>query len=143
MTVEPGSIDHLSQIISQVVAPSFLLGAVAGFLSMVHTRQSGVMDRIRFLNAIPQDDPDRAFLKPDIDRLRQRVRLLSRSILFGIAAGITTTLLIVTAFAMAILRLQHIWSTALMFILSLALFCAALVYLVMDSFIAVTEFDHF
>lgn len=143
MAVEPGSIDHLSQIISQVVAPSFLLGAVAGFLSMLHTRQTGVIDRIRYLNAIPQDDPDRAFLKPDIERLRRRSRLLSRSIFFGIAAGITTTLLIITAFAMAILHMQHIWGTAIMFILSLALFCAALVYLVLDSFNAVTEYDHF
>lgn len=143
MAIEPGSIDHLSQIISQVVAPSFLLGAVAGFLSMLHTRQAGVIDRIRSLNAIPPDDPDRAFLKPDIDRLRRRTRLLSRSIFFGISAGITTTLLIVMAFAMAILRLEHIWATALMFILSLALFCAALVYLVLDSFVAVTEYDHF
>lgn len=143
MSVEPGSIDHLSQIISQVVAPSFLLGAVAGFLSMLHTRQASVIDRIRYLNGIQPDDPERAFLKPDIDRLRRRTRLLSRAIFFGIAAGIITTLLIVTAFAMAILRMQHIWGTAIMFILSLALFCAALVYLVLDSFIAVTEYDHF
>jgi hypothetical protein len=143
VAVDPGSIDHLSQIISQVVAPSFLLGAVAGFLSMLHTRQVGVIDRIRFVNAIPADDPDRAFLKPDIDRLRRRSRLLSRAIFFGIAAGITTTLLIILAFAMAILRMQHIWGTALMFILSLSLFCVALVLLVMDSFIAVTEYDHF
>jgi hypothetical protein len=110
---------------------------------MLHARLMGVIDRIRYLNAIPSDDPDRAFLKPDIDRLRRRSRLLSRSIFYGISAGITTTLLIILAFAMAILQMQHIWGTALMFILSLSLFCAALVYLVLDSFIAVTEYDHF
>lgn len=143
MAVEPGSIDHLAQIISQVVAPSFLLGAVAGFLSMLHTRQVGVIDRIRHLNAIPADDPDRAFLKTDIARLRRRARLLSLSIFYGIASGITTTLLIIQAFALAFLRMPHVWGTALMFILSLALFCVALVMLVMDSFIAVTDYDHF
>jgi len=143
LSVDPGSIDHLAQIISQVVAPSFLLGAVAGFLSMVHSRLSGVLERIRFLNAIPPDDPDRAFLKEDIKRQRERTRLLSRSIFFGIAAGITTTLLIIVAFGMAFLSLSHVWGTALMFILSLALFCVALVMLVLDSFIAITEYDHF
>ncbi len=143
MSVVPGTIDHIAQIISQVVAPSFLLGAVAGFLSMVHARLSGVLERIRFLNAIPPDDPDRAFLKEDIKRQRERARLLSRSIFFGISAGITTTLLIIIAFGMAFLNLQHVWSTALMFILSLSLFCVALVMLVRESFIAITDYDHF
>lgn len=143
VAVEPGSIDHLSQIISQVVAPSFLLGAVAGFLSMLHTRLTDVIIRIRYLNGIPPEDPDRAFLKPDIARLRRRARLLSQATFFGIAAGITTTLLIVMAFAMAILSISHVWGTAIMFILSLALFCAALMFLVLDSFIAVTDYDHF
>lgn len=143
MAVEPGSIDHLSQIISQVVAPSFVLGAVAGFLSMVHARLNGVIDRIRYLNAIPQTDPDRAFLKADIQRQRRRTRFLSLSIFFGVAAGITTTLLIILAFASALLHLEHVWITALMFIVALSLFCLALVALLLDSFIAIATYDHF
>ncbi|QYZ68308.1 DUF2721 domain-containing protein [Neotabrizicola shimadae] len=143
MTIVPGTIDHLAQIISQVVAPSFVLGAVAGFLSMVHARLTGVIDRIRYLNAIPATDPDRAFLKEDIQRQRRRARYLAKSIFFGIAAGITTTLLIIIAFGMAFLSLPHVWATAFMFILSLALFCVALVMLVMDSFISVDDYDHF
>ncbi len=143
MAVEPGSIDQLSQIISQVVAPSFLLGAVAGFLSMLHGRLNGVIDRIRLLNAISPDDPERAFLRADIARQRRRARILSRAIFFGIGAGILTTTLIVLAFAMALMHWQHVWGTAVMFILALILFCAALVALLLDSAIAITEYDHF
>jgi hypothetical protein len=35
MAGDLGSIDHLSQINSQVVAPSFVLGAVTGLISII------------------------------------------------------------------------------------------------------------
>ena len=38
MSIGVGTIDQLSQIISQVVGPSFLLGAVASFISMLFSR---------------------------------------------------------------------------------------------------------
>ena len=47
MSVTLNSIDHLSQIISQVVAPSFVLGAVTGLISMLYSRVNVVVERIR------------------------------------------------------------------------------------------------
>ena len=55
MDVVPGSIDQLSQIISQVVAPAFLLGAVAGFVSILASRMNGVIERMRFINDLPSE----------------------------------------------------------------------------------------
>lgn len=142
MAIEIGSIDHLSQIISQVVAPSFVLGAVMGFLSMLHSRLATVLDRIRTLNALPPDDPAQTARREDVVRLRRRVDALRNATLLATGAGVITTILIIVAFASALLRLQHIFGTALLFILSLALFCGALLYLAYDTTISVSEHDH-
>lgn len=143
MAIEPGSIEHLTQIISQVIGPSFLLGAVAGFISMVHSRLNAVIDRIRFLNAIPPADSDRAFLKEDLPRQHRRCALLSRAATFGVLAGIVTTVLIITAFTIALFRFNHVYATAVLFIIALSVFCVALVYLCLDTLIAIRHYDHY
>ena len=68
---------QLSQVISQATAPAFILGAVAGFVSILLTRMTAVVDRIRHLNDIADDERDRAHLKSDIPRLRRRLDLLN------------------------------------------------------------------
>jgi hypothetical protein len=60
--------DQLSQVTSQAAAPAFLLGAVSGFVTILITRMNGIIDRIRSLNAIADDDPTRAHLKADRTR---------------------------------------------------------------------------
>ena len=51
---------NMTQVISQVVGPSFLLGAVAGFISILSGRMTSVLDRIRWLNAIGEETHVRA-----------------------------------------------------------------------------------
>ncbi len=143
MSVEPGSIEHLTQIISQVVGPSFLLGAVASFISMLFGRMGGVLDRIRTLNAIPEDDPYRSVLKADVPRLQRRMTLLHLSIQLAIGAGVVTTLLIIVAFALAIMRVQHVMGSALLFIVALLFFFASLVVLARELSISISEYDHY
>jgi hypothetical protein len=143
MSVDAGSIEHLTQIISQVVGPSFLLGAVASFIAMLFGRMNGVLDRVRTLNAIPDDDPGRAILKADLPRLQQRLHLLHKSILMAICAGVVTTLLIIVAFAAALMSLQHVMGSALLFILALIFFLASLVVLAREVTISLSEFDHY
>ncbi|PWK66438.1 hypothetical protein [Aminobacter sp. AP02] len=46
--------DQISQVISHAIAPSFLLGVVASFVSMLFTRLTNILDRIRDLNALPE-----------------------------------------------------------------------------------------
>ena len=47
---------QLSQVIAQVTAPSFLLGAVAAFISLLIARMNRIIDRSQALNAISDDD---------------------------------------------------------------------------------------
>src|SRR5271166_1423705 len=68
---------QLSQVMSQATAPAFVLGAVAGFVAVLLGRMTSVIDRIRSLNEIADDDTARAHLKSDIPRLRQRAKLLN------------------------------------------------------------------
>jgi len=143
MDIDLGSIDHLSQVISQVVAPSFLLGAVASFISMLFDRMSSVAERIRTLRALPDDRSEQGDRQTDIVHLRKRVRVMHRSILLAIGSGITTTLLIIMAFATALLRLQHMWGSAALFMIALTFFCASLVLLAIDVAVSVSEYDRY
>ena len=65
----PMDLTQLSQVISHATAPAFMLGAVAGFVSILIARMNGIIDRIRSLNTIADDDASRARLKSDIPRL--------------------------------------------------------------------------
>jgi hypothetical protein len=143
MAVEPGNIDQLSQVISHAIAPAFMLGAMSAFVSMLSSRIEVVLGRIRGLNAIDRDDSDRAHLKQDILRLTRRLTLLRRALLFSVAAGFATTILMITSFALAIFGIQHVWSVAVLFIVALALFSAAIVTVGLDGLISVNTFDHF
>jgi hypothetical protein len=48
---------RLSQVISQATGPAFILGAVAGFVSILMGRMNVVVDRIRHLNDISDAIP--------------------------------------------------------------------------------------
>ena len=69
---------QISRIMAEATAPAFILGAVAGFVSILLGRMTTVVDRIRSLNEIADDDATRAHLKSDIPRLRRRAKLLNK-----------------------------------------------------------------
>jgi hypothetical protein len=142
MNFEPGSVEHLSQIISHVVAPAFLLGAVASFISILMSRMNGVLDRLRVLNALPADGHDKSTLKADIPRLERRAQLLNRSVLLSIGSGAVATILILVAFGAALLQSHHVWIAAILFMISMALLFASLVLFGIEVTIGLTEHDH-
>lgn len=143
MVTTPDSIDQLSQVISHVIAPAFMLGAVTSFVSIVTNRIDVVLGRMRTLNAIPPDDPNRAHLKEDIQRLSRRLVLLRRCLMLTLTSGVVTMLLMIASFALAILGIQHVWSVAILFTIALILFCAAMVILGRDGMISVHEHDYY
>lgn len=142
MPLEPTTADHLAQVLSHVIAPSFLLGAVAGFVSILFTRMTHILDRLRSLNAIPDEGHARSALKADIPRLARRATLMNRAMLLAVCSGIAATLLIVLAFASAYMGIQHIWGAAILFMISLMLLGAALVVFAFEIRIALTDYDH-
>ena len=52
MLSDTQSVTQLSQVIGQVTAPAFLLGAVAAFTSVLISRMNRIIDRSQALNAI-------------------------------------------------------------------------------------------
>jgi magnesium-transporting ATPase (P-type) len=107
MLPDTPSVAQLSQVITQVAAPSFLLGAVAAFTSVLISRMNRIIDRSQALNAISDDDAPRTHLKTDIPRLRRRAALLNKAILFSTISAIVTSLLVIVAFVCAFYNLQH------------------------------------
>ena len=74
---------QLSQVMVQATAPAFVLGAVAGFVSILLGRMTNVIDRIRSLNEIADGDTARVHLKSDIPRLRKTCQTFEQRNTFG------------------------------------------------------------
>ena len=143
MLSDTPSITQLSQVIGQVAAPAFLLGAVAAFTSMLITRMNRIIDRSQALNAIRDDDASKAHLKSDIPRLKRRAALLNSAILYSTVSAIITSLLVIVAFVCAFYNMAHEYAVALLFVVALGFFTVSLVYLAREARIALNEFDHY
>jgi hypothetical protein len=120
---------QLSTVISQVTAPAFLLSAVASLLSVLSTRMSRIVDRSRAISSLTASDPRRAGLEIELPELRKRAIFMHRAIFWSVGSGISACLLVVFAFASALLDIGHERGAAGLFMLAMGLFTAALVYL--------------
>jgi hypothetical protein len=138
-----GSPDAGQLFISQATGPAFILGAVAGFVSILLGRINAVMDRIRHLNDISDDERVRLHLKSDIPRLQRRLGLLSSAVLLALASGVCTSLPLVVSFASAFLRLQHVFGAAVLFFLAVALLGVSLFKFGQEVRIGISEADHY
>ncbi|MBL8895439.1 MAG: DUF2721 domain-containing protein [Rhizobiales bacterium] len=132
--------DRLSQAITHAIAPAFVLGAVAGFTSILSGRLETIMARLRALNALP-DTHAKAHLKADIPRLKRRAKLTNQSILFAVISGVIVAGLLLVAFASVYLGIEHIYGAAVMFMLALLYLTAALITFAFEVRIALSEYD--
>jgi uncharacterized membrane protein YgcG len=136
------SVSQLSQVITQAIAPAFLLGALAAFISLLIVRLNRVVDRSQALNAIGDVEPARVRLKADLPRLKQRSRLLNNAILFATVSAIFATLLVMLAFVSAFFNIEHERGVAALFVVTLGFFTAALINLARETRIGLHEFDY-
>jgi VIT1/CCC1 family predicted Fe2+/Mn2+ transporter len=143
MLSDTPSVTQLSQVIGQVTAPAFLLGAVAAFTSVLISRMNRIIDRSQALNAIRDDDASKAHLKLDIPRLKRRAALLNSAILFSTVSAIITSLLVIVAFVCAFYNMRHEYAVAVLFVVALGFFTVSLVYLAREARIALNELDHY
>jgi hypothetical protein len=134
---------QLAQVMSQSAAPAFVLGAVAAFIAVLLSRMTVVLDRIRSLNEIADDDTARAHLKSDIPRLRQRANLLNSAVHLALISGICTSLLLVVGFASAFFSLRHEYGAGILFALAIALLGGSLFRFAQEVRIGLSEFDHY
>ena len=143
MLSDTPSVTQLSQVIGQVTAPAFLLGAVAACTSVLISRMNRIIDRSQALNAIRDDDASKAHLKLDIPRLKRRAALLNSAILFSTMSAIITSLLVIVAFVCAFYNMRHEYAVAVLFVVALGFFTVSLVYLAREARIALNELDHY
>jgi hypothetical protein len=134
---------EFSQVMSQATAPAFVLGAVAAFIAVLLARMLVVMDRIRSLNEIAEDDTARAHLKSDIPRLRRRAKLLNSATHLALVSGMCTALLLVVGFASAFFRLRHEYGAGLLFALAVGLLGGSLLRFAQEVRIGLSEADHY
>jgi Protein of unknown function (DUF2721) len=135
--------DQLSQIMSHAIAPAFLLGAVAAYISILLTRMTMIIDRIRILNDIADEDVVRVRLRSDIPRLKRRAELLNKATYLALGSGICTTLLLMLGFVMAFFGFRHEYGAAALFVIAVCLIGASLVRFAQEVRIALHEFENY
>ena len=136
------SLSQLSQVMLHATAPAFLLGATASFVGLLVGRLNVIIDRSRSIHGIDEQDDQRLPLRSDIPRLKARARLLQRAIRLAIASAISTTLLIGWSFIAAVFSRDHEIGAALLFVVAMALFVAALIVLSREVSMGLVEMDH-
>ncbi|MGO8739290.1 DUF2721 domain-containing protein [Rhodoblastus sp.] len=136
-------VQRLTQIFSQATAPTFFLGAVAAFVSLMSSRLSAIIERIRVLNAIPENDPVRGHLKSDVGRLRRRARLLSRGIYAAIISGICATVLLAIVFASEFMGLKYAYGAGFLFIIATIFLGVGLFRFAQEAQIGLAEADEY
>jgi hypothetical protein len=137
------TVSQLSHVIVQAAAPAFLLGALAAFIAVLISRLNRIIDRTIVLNAIADDDAVKSRLKAHLPRLLRRAAMLNRAIFWAVIGSIAITLLVIVAFACALLKFQHERGVAILFMVALGAFTVSLVDFAREVRIALSEFDHF
>lgn len=141
MSIEPGSVEHLSQLISHVVAPAFLLAAVGSFISLLSDRLMAVVVRMRDLARGEDNEFSGPRREEVVLRLRRRATLLNVAIFFGILSGMAALILIIASFAAALLDVHHVWVAALLFILSAFFLLCSVITFAIDVKMAISGHD--
>ncbi|QGM96534.1 DUF2721 domain-containing protein [Methylocystis parvus] len=140
MYIEPPSIEQLSNVISQVTGPAFLLAAEAQLLSVLMSRLDRLVDRSRDLAELSDEDAQ-AHRKIELPILRRRAKLVHRSIYWGVASCVVTSVLVIIAFASALMRLRHEYGAATLFVIAMALFTGALIAFAQEVRLGYSEID--
>ena len=119
-------IDRITQIFSNAIAPSFFLGAVAAFVSLMMSRLAAVHAQIKATKALPDQDGAAVGSSMSLGTLTRRARLLSDGIILSLGGGMCATLLLAILFASQFFGLHHAYGAAVLFIAATLLLGVAL-----------------
>jgi hypothetical protein len=101
------TVSQLSNVITQAMAPAFLLAALAAFIALLIARLNRIVDRTILVNAISDNDAARSRLKTDIPRLLRRSTIINRAILWAVISSIAITLIMIVAFVSALPHIER------------------------------------
>ena len=135
--------ERLARIFGTATAPTFFLGAVAAFASLMTMRMSAAMERVRELNAIEEGDEKRAHLRRDLKRLLRRAELLKSGIFSSLVAGVCATLLLAILFGTEFFGLTYAYGAGLLFIIATFFLGVALVRFAQEVSISLDEPDRY
>jgi hypothetical protein len=135
-------IDRLTQIFSNAVAPSFFLGAIAAFVSLMMSRLAAVNAHIKATRALPDQDRRSAVgssmaLRP----LTRRARLLNDGIILSLGGGVCATLLLAALFASQFFGLKHVYGAGILFFVATLLLGVALFRFAQEAWLARREHE--
>jgi hypothetical protein len=139
--IDAPDLERLTHIFSQATAPTFFLGSVAAFVSLMSTRLITVVARIRQINAIKPDDPQRQHLKADLERLKRRAKLLAQGMRVALVAGICATILLAIIFASEFFGLSHAYGAGALFMIATVALGVGLWYFVLECNIQLSAAD--
>lgn len=126
MALAEGGVEGLTSVISHATAPAFMLGAVAGFLSILINRAERVADMERASAANSGASP------AELALLTERMHILHGAIYFAVLSALSTASLLVAAFVSSLIGLRHELGMAVLFTLALLLLMGSLVNLTRD-----------
>lgn len=137
------AVERLTRIFQQATAPTFLLGAVAGFVSLMYARLSHIVEQIRMIDLGELGDSDERRVIAHRAILRRRAHLLAKGILASLYGAICSTLVLAILFVTEILGLKYaLFAPALFAIATIAL-GVGLVRFIQEARIGVAEAKEF
>ena len=135
------TIDRLTQIFSNAVAPAFFLGAVAAFVSLMMSRLAAVNERIKATKALlPEQDGAVVGSSIALGPLKRRARLLSDGIILSLGGGVCATLLL-AALLTQFFGLKHVYGAGVLFFVATLLLGVALLRFAQEVWLARSELE--
>ncbi|WLT32680.1 DUF2721 domain-containing protein [Geothrix sp. PMB-07] len=133
----------ISHVIQLSVAPVFLLTSIGTILGVLSTRLARIIDRARALNDKLENAAEvkARLIHEEMHILAQRRHLVNLAITGGTTSALLVCVSIATVFLGAMLKVNVAMAVALMFILSMAAFVAALVFFLREILLAVRSLD--
>jgi hypothetical protein len=132
---------EISHVIALATAPSFLLGAVVAFVSLLLVRAGRIFDVLKVLDETDTSHPRHKQVRRDLPLLRRRARMIHVAIAISVLSGAATALLVVIAFLGALLNVNLEAAVAVLFVLSLLLFVVALYLFAHEALLELGEFN--
>ncbi len=133
-------LEDITRTIQLAVAPVFLLSAIGTMLAVLSTRLGRIVDRARRLEAKDADQLEpRGERVVELKQLERRARMIYYALTLGVSAAGTVCLLIGVAFVGYLLNTNLSLLVAVLFIVAVALFMAALMFFLREVFGAVAQ----
>lgn len=131
-------VDEITRVIGLATAPAFLLGAVAGLLSLLVGRLTRTADLVRTLLR-DREEVSAAERTELLRRTLQRVDHTRWAVTLCGLSGIVTGWMVVLTFVDVLLGFHNSQAIAVAFIIAMVLFTTALAFLILEIRLSVTD----